>query len=97
MNKPAIILLAAPAVDWKQIRKEAAKLAKMFLEADMEDDSIKQQKLLRAAEAFSTEIEKKYSGVDEKTMDEINHIIDEEADRLSRDFFSKMDDEEDDF
>lgn len=97
MNTTIIILLSSQAIDWKQIRKEAAKLAKMFLDADMEDDYSKQEKLLKAADAFSSEIEKKYSAFDEKTLDQINQIIDEEADRLSRAFFSNMDNEEDDF
>jgi len=97
MKKTAIILLAASEIDWKQVRKDATKMAKMFLGADMEDDPCKQEKLLKEAETFSLENEKRYSGADEETKAKINQIIDEEADRLSRVFFDSLDDDDEDF
>ncbi len=93
-----IVLFSATGVDFEQVRKDGRKLAKMFLDAELEEDPAKQESMLLEAEKFSVQIEKKYSGLDDQTVEKIHDILDEEADKASRMYFDSLeeDDDEDD-
>jgi hypothetical protein len=95
MKTVQMIFFSAMKTDLDVIRKEASKLAKMYLDAELEEDFSKQEEMLIAAEKFSEQLELKYADVDEETYEAINLIMDEEADKVSQQFFDGMIEEDD--
>lgn len=97
MKLNQIILFSASGFDFDQVRKEGRKLAKMYLDAELEEDLTKQESMLLEAEKFSAQLEKKYSEADEETFEKLREIMDEEADKISKMYFDTFneDDEED--
>lgn len=94
MKTIQMIFFSAMKADLDVVRTEAAKLAKMYLDAEMEEDFSKQEEMLIAAEKFSEQLEEKYADVDEQTYEAINLIMDEEADKISKQFFDELSDED---
>lgn len=96
MNYYQIILFSATGFDFDQIRKEGRKLAKMYLDAELEEDPAKQESMLMEAEKFSAELEKKYSSADEETFEKLREVMDEEADKISKMYFDTFNDDDED-
>jgi hypothetical protein len=96
MKHLQIILFSSGLVNFEEVRKEAKKLAKMFLDAEIEEDSSKQKSLLAEAEKFSRKFEDKYRKADSETYRIINQIMNEEADILNRNYFGNFSDDDDD-
>lgn len=94
MKHLQIILFSSGTVNFEEVRKEAKKLAKMFLDAEIEEDSSKQKSLLAEAEKFSRKFEDKYRNTDSETYRKITQIMDDEADMLNRNYFESFSDED---
>ena len=95
---PIIILFSASALNTEEVRKDARKLAQMYMNAELEEDQGKQEKLLIEAEKFSATIEEKYLNVDQDSSSIVNRIMDEESEKLNKSYFldSDIDEDEDD-
>ncbi len=96
MKHLQIILFSMDNIDYEDVRKEAKKLAKLFLDAEIEEDPSKQKSLLAEAEKFSRKFEDKYRKADSETYRTINQIMNEEADILNRNYFENFSDDDDD-
>jgi len=95
MKTIQMIFFSAMKADLDIVRQEASKLAKMYLDAEMEEDFSKQEEMLIEAEKFSEQLELKYADVDEETYEAINLIMDEEADKVSQQFFDGLIEDDD--
>jgi len=95
---PIIILFSASALNTEEVRKDARKLAQVYMNAELEEDQGKQEKLLIEAEKFSATIEEKYLNVDQDSSSIVNRIMDEESEKLNKSYFldSDIDEDEDD-
>ncbi len=87
MKNVFFVLFSASSVNYEELRKEARKMAKMFLNAETEEDPSSQEAKFLEAESFSSQIEEKYGGYDEATIEKIREIIDEETNKVSMEYF----------
>jgi hypothetical protein len=94
MNHICIILLSASDTHMNEIRKDAHKLARMYFDAELEEDPAKQEKLLIQAEKFAEQLEKKHMSLDEETYNTVKEIMDDEAEKLSKMYFENFTDED---
>jgi hypothetical protein len=84
------------SVHIEQARKDARKLAKMYLNAELEEDHAKQQSMLAEAEKFSKLINEKYKKTDAETYEKLGEIMDEEARNINNVYFDSFQDDDDD-